>query len=244
MRDKPLDHILRKLILLGGRVGSPELREWASQELRGYSPADDLPAYRRVSAPIQIDGLVPGGMIHHETISVLDLPDFAQDEISESMPMTWGVHQIQSAVASNRHDPLVQLQVPGAALLAKYMNGTTAHGRVTAIYWSVSTVALEGVLDQIRTRLAELIAELRAATPSGQALPTAAQASNAVSVVVNGWGSRVSIAQASGGSSIVVGELSETMTGRPFWTRARTIGAACVGLATITGTVFAALQVW
>ena len=34
--EKPLDTLLRKLILLGGSAGSPELRNWASVELRGY----------------------------------------------------------------------------------------------------------------------------------------------------------------------------------------------------------------
>ncbi|MHD0175200.1 hypothetical protein ACNQUF_11850 [Corynebacterium diphtheriae] len=48
------------------------------------------------------------------------------------------------------------------------MNGTREmNGHITALYWSVSTIALAGVLDQIRTRLAELIAELRLRNPTG-----------------------------------------------------------------------------
>jgi hypothetical protein len=36
------------------------------------------------------------------------------------------------------------------------------YDRVTAIYWSLSHITLEGVLDQIRTRLVELVAQIRA----------------------------------------------------------------------------------
>jgi hypothetical protein len=34
--DVPVAAALRKVILLGGRVGSTELRDWASRELKGY----------------------------------------------------------------------------------------------------------------------------------------------------------------------------------------------------------------
>jgi hypothetical protein len=34
---------LRKCIVLGGRSGSVELRDWASRQLRGYGPDDELP---------------------------------------------------------------------------------------------------------------------------------------------------------------------------------------------------------
>ncbi len=45
LAEKPLDTILRKLILLGGNAGSAELRDWASAELRGYKNDDELPNY-------------------------------------------------------------------------------------------------------------------------------------------------------------------------------------------------------
>jgi hypothetical protein len=240
MAEKPLDTLLRKLILLGGNAGSPELRAWASMELRGYSNDEELPSYRTVNAPLQIDGSVPGGIIRHRSISSMDLPDFARVEIDELVPLRMGVRELHSMVSQHGGDRVVKLQPPGAALLVGYMNRESdMNGRIDSLYWSVSTIALEGVLDQIRTRLAELIAELRSGTASGQILPTPAQAANAVSFVINGRGNRVSIAQATEGS--VITPPHEESAPR-FWTRARVVGAALVGLATIAGTVLTALQ--
>lgn len=238
--EKPLDTLLRKLILLGANAGSPELRDWAALELRGYERDTELPAYRTVPAPLQIDGAVPGGIVRHETISAMEIPDFARDDVSEHVPLRMGVKEIHSMVDQHQHDRMVKLQPPGAADLVTYMNGTRQmNGHITALYWSVSTIALAGVLDQIRTRLAELIAELRAATPPGLNLPTPTQAANAVNLVINGRGNRVSIAQAADGSTIA--PAPEEVKPR-FWTIAKVIGAVIVGLATIAGTIIAAFQ--
>ncbi len=238
--EKPLDTLLRKLILLGGNAGSPELREWASRELRGYGRDEELPSYRTVTAPLQVDGAVPGGFVHHETIGSMDIPDFARDDINEQVPLRMGVREIRSMVEQHGDDRMVKLQPPGSADLVTYINGTRRmNGRIVALYWSVSTIAIEGVLDQVRTRLAELIAELRSSTPVGEALPTPAQAANAVNLVINGRGNRVSIAQASNGGSIASEPESETPR---FWTTARLIGAGVVGSATIVAAVIAVLQ--
>ena len=240
LAEKPLHTLLRKLILLGGNAGSPELRAWASMELRGYNNDDELPSYREVNAPLQIDGAVPGQIIRHQSISSIDLPDFARAEIHELVPLRMGVRELHSMVSQHGNDRVVKLHPPGAALLVGYMNREgDMNGRIDSLYWSVSTIALEGVLDQIRTRLAELIAELRSGTAPGQALPTPAQAANALHLVINGRGNRVSIAQATNGG--VIKHKQEDGT-RPSWTRARLIGAGMVGLATIAGTVIAALQ--
>ncbi|GAA4383340.1 hypothetical protein [Agromyces bauzanensis] len=238
--EKPLDTLLRQLILLGGSAGSPELRSWAALELRGYGHDDDLPSYRKVNAPLQIDGAVPGGIVRHETIGSMDIPDFAREDVNELVPLRMGVSEIQSMVNQHRADRIVKLQPPGGADLVSYMNGTRQmNGHITSLYWSVSTIALEGVLDQIRTRLAELIAELRSGTPEGQILPTPAQAANAVNLVINGRGHRVNIAQASHGGTVT----PEVSDAQPrFWTRARLVGASVVGLATVIGTFIAVLQ--
>lgn len=237
--EKPLDTLLRKLILLGGNAGSPELRTWASMELRGYARVDELPAYRKINAPLQIDGTVPGGIVRHETIGSMDIPDFAREDISEVVPLRMGVSEIHSMVNQHRSDRIVKLQPPGGPDLVTYINGTrTMNGHITSLYWSVSTIALEGVLDQIRTRLAELIAELRSGTPQGQALPTPAQAANAVNFVINGRGNRVSIAQATDGGSVTAPENDSPR----FWTTARIVGAGIVGLATVVATVLALIQ--
>ena len=68
---------LRKCIALAGRAESGALREWATQELRGYEPDDDVPAYRVIHVLLAIDGsvMMPGGLMQKrgEQISVTDL---------------------------------------------------------------------------------------------------------------------------------------------------------------------------
>lgn len=239
--ERPLDSILRKLILVGGDAGSSELQEWAAAELRGYK-SDELPDYRTVFAPLQIDGVIPGGSVRHQTIGSLELPDFARDSISERVPLKMGVSEIQSMVKHHGEGKVVKLSPPGAADLVAYMNGTQRrNGHIVDLYWSVSIVALEGVLDQIRTRLAELIAQLRSRTPNGQQLPSGAQADNAVNLVIHGRGHRVNISQAASGGTIH--QVPEPELRKPrFWTLARIIGAVVVGAAGVVGAVFAVLQ--
>ncbi|MFJ6531494.1 hypothetical protein [Microbacterium sp. NPDC091662] len=239
LAEKPLDSLLRKLVLLGGSAGSAELREWASSELRGYDNDEELPRYRTITAPLQIDGAVPGGIIRNQSISPMDLPDFARDDVTELVRLQMGIREIRSMIDRHQSDQVVKLLPPGSSSLVGYMNRSARrNGQISDLYWSVSIVALDGVLDQVRTRLAELIAEMRAATPHGQTLPTGAQATNAVNLVIRGRGNRVTIAQTV--------ETQPKSEGDPvhaprFWTRARTIGASVVGLATIVGTIAAVL---
>jgi len=55
LTSQPLADTLRKCVVLGGKAGSVELREWATRELRGYDAKDDAPDYRTVGAPILAD---------------------------------------------------------------------------------------------------------------------------------------------------------------------------------------------
>lgn len=68
---------LRKCIALGARAGSEELRAWAARELRGYEDGTDVPEYRKIAAPMVMDGL--SGNHHFEglQISTHDLPQLA-----------------------------------------------------------------------------------------------------------------------------------------------------------------------
>lgn len=240
LADKPLDTLLRKLILLGGSAGSAELRDWAATELQGYGAGADLPSYRSITAALQVDGAVPGGYVRHQTISPLDLPDFAQDDLNEHVPLAMSVRELRSMIEQHSASGSVQLMPPGSSSLVAYMNGQDHfQGHVTALYWTVSTIALEGVLDQIRTRLAMLIAELRSSTPTGQSLPSAAQATNAVHLVINGRGNRVNIAQASDQGTVTAQPEEPT---QPFWTATRIAWSTIVGLATIAGATIALIQ--
>lgn len=111
---------------------------------------------------------------------------------------------------------------------------------MSSVYWAVSTSAVTGILDQVRTRMAQMLGELRAITPPGASLPTPAEASRAVNIVIHGKNNRVNVANATGGGVASTGEGGEPEG--QFWTTGRRIGALVVGVATIAATVIGWLQ--
>jgi hypothetical protein len=68
---------------------------------------------------------------------------------------------------------------------------------ITALYWSLSAPAIEGVLDRIRTTLVELVAEMRAGMPEAAEVPSREVADHAVQVAVHGDQARVTVTAAS-----------------------------------------------
>src|SRR5262249_53599063 len=149
----PLSAALQKCIALGGRARNAELRDWASQELHGYRNDTELPAYRIIHAPLLIDGVTVAGSIKGQQISSSDLPDVAQDIITEEVKLVQGVGDLQGLVRNAERDGQgsVKLGPSGVADLMKIWNyeirdtGQT----IMRLYWDVNTGRIAGVLDQI-----------------------------------------------------------------------------------------------
>ena len=164
-----LSDTLRKVVALGGVVGSKELREWASLELRGYvgSPTE-LPTYRKVPATLEVNGFNGSMQVKGFRISPRDLPSFAQTHVGEEVPLNSSVREIEEmARHADAKEGHVALSPPMAQDLARVMNRSPTPIRIiTELYWAVSAAALTGVIDQIRTSLVELVAEMRANTPT------------------------------------------------------------------------------
>lgn len=236
---------LRKCVSLGGKSRSDELRDWATRELKGYPGLDDLPEYRKIAASLRLDGFSGNYKITGEELPPMALPDFAQEHISNELPLTQGVGELENLA----QQPEIRLAPPGASDLAMYMNtqgNTHTYGHINSIYWQVSPSAINGVLDQIRTSLTQLVAEIRAGMPANEAIPSAEEANQAVHVIVTGKRSRVRVtsAQASGEGATADARADESADDSTFWTRWRKVGAFVVGFATIAGAVFAALELF
>jgi hypothetical protein len=244
---KPLADLLRKCIMLGGKSGSVELRDWASKELRGYAKAEELPTYRVVPAPIMVDGRNMVAVIKGQRVALSDLPDFVQEVVREEVPLLYPVGQLEAWVSRNTGEP-IQLTLPADADLARYMTSQPGmQGQhIQALYWSVSPSSIHAVLDNIRTTLTELISELVGTMPHGQDLPTPEQAHQAVQVAVYGRKSQVTVT-----SALSSGDSTSTASHSPsaqledldpaWWTLGRKIGAFVVGCAIILGTLIAVL---
>lgn len=179
---------LRLCIKLGGHSRSSELRRWASLELQGYGAEDDLPGYRRINAPLCVDGLTRAGMFKGQQISTFDLPDFARDTISDEVELSHSIPELRDMVRSgDREGQPVRLGPPRGAELVTLMNQSGRYSAsLNALYWQVSTVSIKGVIERVRTGLMELVSVMRSGMESGQDLPTPDVASNALNVVVQG----------------------------------------------------------
>jgi hypothetical protein len=81
--------------------------------------------------------------------------------------------------------------------------------------------------------------------PAEEAVPSADEATQAVHVIVSAKRSKVQVAtaQASGERARADAKADKSVDEPGFWTFWRTIGAFAVGIATIAGTAFAAIEV-
>ena len=244
----PISSALRKLVALGGQAGSRELREWASLELRGYHDIDvPLPDYRKPGATIRIDGMTFNSIVTGQLVSPSALPDPVNKHIDEEVPLNGGVREIEEMIATAKtHDGgEVKLTLPRGQDVVRLMNFEMQqrgeNSQVTAIYWSVSRITLEGVVDQIRTRLVELVAEMRAEMPDEADVPSGAVADNAVSLVINGDKSRIKVASArAAGEGVHTAIASTAGERRGLIVK---IGAFVVGVAGVAAAV-AGVAVW
>jgi len=248
LTSQPLADTLRKCVVLGGKAGSVELREWAIRELRGYDSKNEAPDYRTVGAPILVDAVTGNAIVKGQQIGVFFLPDFLREKTSEQYTLLEGIGKLEdmAARADTSENGAVNLSFPAASETAFLMDNQFGNPsqRITALYWSVSGVALHGVVDQVRTTLAELVAEMRAGTPSSLMLPTARVANQAVNVAVHGKNHRVTVqpGQASGGSSVDF-KIDDDEQDSPFWTTSRRVAAFVAGLASIAGVALTVAQV-
>jgi hypothetical protein len=177
--------LLQLFIVIGGRAFSEPLRKWAMNELQGYNgPSEEIPGYRVIGAPIQADARSSFWKAKGETISALDLPEVARGKITEELPIRFSIAKIQSLLASATADKPITLSLPGSAELARLMSFDVERRNrgvlVESLYWAVHSSALQDILDQVRNRLLEFSAELRANMTPGLEDPTVEQVHTAV----------------------------------------------------------------
>jgi hypothetical protein len=241
----PLSSVLRKCIALGGAVNSDQLREWAGNELRGYRGDTETPEYRIVVAPILVDAITGNAHVKRQRISPRQLPDVVQEkDISEDLPLRMSVGELEAAVA-NGDATYVDMSLPSGADIAAMMDYQSGEPfqKILGVYWSVSKTALSGVLDQVRTTLTELIAEIRVTVPDEKADPPSETVSNALSVALHGSPkARITLTTSqSHGASTIKNADAEPDDGEEasFWARNKTAAfiagavAVAAGIATV-----------
>ena len=186
---------LRLCITLGGKSSSAEIREWASLELRGYGPEDDLPSYRRIVAPLSIDRQTAAWAMTGEEISHWDLPEFAREDMTNEVNLPHSITELRDMVKSvERKGGPIRLGPPGAAEIVKYMNLSEEYsGYIKRLYWKVSAVTVNGVVERVCTDIIGLVSEMRAGMNRDEKVPSPDVASQAFNMVINGEGNRITV---------------------------------------------------
>jgi AbiTii len=235
----PIADVLRKVIALGGRAGSVELRTWAARELNGYPDGDELPAYRKITAPIHLDATMPfGGSVRGQQVSPLELPGFAREAMSKPIPLMHGIGELEAMVPTDRTH--LQMQDQRMIDLVAYLNAhPSGPGEVMRLYYSVPRASLVAVVDRVRTALVTLVAEIQSNTPSGAEAPSAEVATHAVHVAINGQGHKVTVTAPQGGGSVATAAGENEAAGH--WVKVA--AGVILGLVAIVGVVFALMQV-
>lgn len=159
--------LLRKCLLLGDREGSTKLREWARQELNGYDSENGLPDHRRISAPLTMRITNAAGYgLRHQELHPRDIPEKIHDT------RDWRIAHILNGVAelepwTSSVDELITITPSWSDLLTDILNSRNAyrHSHIEKVYWTFTPATLQGLLNQVRTVLAELVGELTTSPP-------------------------------------------------------------------------------
>ncbi|MEU3015624.1 hypothetical protein [Nocardia asteroides] len=180
--DEPLAGLLRKCLALGAVTGSADLRQWATNELKGYAPGTEVPAYRDLNLPLFIDSVSGYTHVRGQQVSRFAAPTDARRYIPDLVSFRQPVEDIAATAA----DGSTRLVVESLAFAQTAWNEQLPFGQdIHQIYYKVSAAALTGLLGTVRTTLLEMVLDMSQDVPLDQ-LPTRRQVDAAVQFHVHG----------------------------------------------------------
>jgi len=236
----PVAALLRKVVILGGQAGSEEMRDWASRELDGYGPEDELPQYRRLNAPLCVDMINMRGKSTGQMITPMHLPKMVRDDITNDVNLTTRISEIEEHARQQQPAKTLKTYPPGVEYAITLMNSDGhQNGQVIDFYWALTPAVFGGVVDAVRTTLTKMVGELRATTPDDADIPSEI-ATNAMTFAVTGKRNKINFAAAQGSSQTPIPEEKESRR----WGRiVATVVAAVVGiLLAFAGALFTLMQ--
>ncbi|MEV5002832.1 hypothetical protein [Nocardioides sp. LML1-1-1.1] len=183
--DAPIAPTLRRVILLGGRAGSSPLRDWAARELNGYDDLADLPRYRRIPSAICVDATVGNTWRKGYVISPNVLPEYAREVFEGGPTFFQGIGTIEAMAREARQaGGSTRITHRYSMDLCRELDKGSPFQETTALYWQVTASNLEGIVERVKTVLAELTGAMRSGTPVGAPLPDSAVVSEAVRAIL------------------------------------------------------------
>ncbi|MEU0678075.1 hypothetical protein ABZ330_35490 [Streptomyces sp. NPDC006172] len=217
-----------------------ELRTWALKQLTRYGSGEELPLFREVAASLEVTVQPHRGRRRLEDsrqISPHQIPQELRDcGFSHLAPIRHGVGEIEALIAMGWP---VEITLPGAVEYTEQVTDSFGDdSNVLSLHWRVPVTTLRQVLDRIRTRLTQFVAEVRAAMPEGQHRPNPAQIGSAARNTFSfsgGSGTTVINIAADGGTASV--NDPAPMSPNPWWHRSSVIWTATAAVATVAGVI-------
>lgn len=163
--------LLRRVKVLGARVGAAEIGHWADLELNGYDDLRELPAYRGPFAA-HVLGTFTGPFqsgIRNAPIPPVAFPAELREGVLFQMSFAQPIAELEALA---RHDKPLESPWPNDALA--YTNRLVESGQV-ALYegmylsqaWKVITAdQVLGVLDVVRNKILDLALRVEAEVPT------------------------------------------------------------------------------
>lgn len=167
---RPLADVLRQVKILASRIGDSELASWATRELNGYGPDDELPDYRASrKLPVLGEWSGPfGSSISNAPVSSVGLPDeFLAAGFSARFP-----HSVAELEAVSGGD--VDARISWDPWIVANYNRAVQNRKGGAGFEMMSLVdarivlprnVVAGILDSIRTRVLDLSLDLERVAP-------------------------------------------------------------------------------
>lgn len=204
LADEPISRILQKVLLFEGHVNSEELSRWARAELHGYTEGQEVPAYRTINVGYYMDYANGPRVITAQPLPLSHLPKFFQDNFGSSLTLRepigeiehYGLQEYQSERKGMR-----LFTLPGSDRLARYFEKTQGDMffQISSIYRGSHPAQVVGIVEQVRTRLVEIISGIRSVSSPGE--PTQEQVQRVVQVVIHGDATNVNINTAIAGEN-------------------------------------------
>lgn len=151
--------LLRQCKLFGAQAAAVDLTAWVEHELNGYGDGQDLPDYRvlRVTSKGHFTGPFGSGL-RNADIPLFTLPADVQ-EAYRFAGISQGVGALQATI--EHADSSSSLSMPWPAEAVALFGGRMYENMRLAQAWKViSSGALKGVLDAVKTRVLDFTIEL------------------------------------------------------------------------------------
>ena len=164
-----INNTLRKALVFAHEVHSPELRQWATSELNGYSLDDTIPSYRRVPLPVFGTFVGVASQARNVMLTTSGLPDDIKD-IADYLLLLEGVAALEDTLATGEKELQRTLLPEMTELLREnlHMSGM----KLFQAYQRVPRQVFAEVVDTVKTRLLEFVLELQDSRVTPEALST------------------------------------------------------------------------